>query len=141
MGAKTTQCGVSPLLPTDRSAEALGALMEPCTLAQGHSGDHRNSLAVWAASPAAQHTDPEGSDAPSACPVCQDFAERLAKAFSAREMSEHTDLKVEHARHLKAVHPDWAKRDGTLYGPDRETNAYDLEAPGNAFSWRGRMWP
>jgi hypothetical protein len=136
MDAKTTQCGDSPLLPTDHSAEAPGALMEPCTLAQGHSGDHRNSLAVWAASPAA-----EGGYAPAHCPVCQDFAERLAKAFSAREMSEHTDLKVEHARHLKAVHPDWAKRDGTLYGPTRETDAYDLEAPGNAFSWRGRMWP
>jgi hypothetical protein len=69
----------------------------------------------------------EGSDAPSACGTCQGYAERLAEAFKDRDMSRHTDLKVEHRRHLDASHADWATS---------EANA----GIGSAFSWVGRMF-
>jgi hypothetical protein len=132
-------CGERPAVPSDHSAEALGALLDPCTLEHGHGGDHRNALAVWVSS--TSDGAREGSDAPSACETCQDFAERLAEAFSARDMSKHTDLRVEHARHLADKHANWGASEAQLYGPNRDSAEYDDEAPGNAFSWRGRMWP
>ena len=127
MEQDTTLCGLTSKISNGHSATALEPLLEPCIRPFGHEGKCLNSLATWESERPAQHTG-EGADTPSKCPVCQDFAERLAEAFVSRDMSKHTDLKVEHKRHLDAEHADWATRDANAYGI------------GSAFSWPGRLF-
>ncbi|GAA3638523.1 hypothetical protein ACG5V6_12455 [Streptomyces chitinivorans] len=56
-------CGADFLVPDDHSKDALGRLAADCTLPAGHSGDHSNGLAVWAAEAQFPACDAEHPDA------------------------------------------------------------------------------
>jgi hypothetical protein len=73
------------------------------------------------------------SAAPSGCPTCADYALDLADLFSDGDDLGYRTLQTELAEHKKTAHPNWTAKPAKPAG-------YDDDAPGNAFSWRGRLF-